>query len=230
MGDTLDSKDLSYHVGHRERLRQKLFEGKITEPELLELFLGTIIPRCDVRVLARQLLEKYGGIHQILAASVESLMQNKGIKEKTAVAIKINQAFMIAGLKGNLKDVPIFHDYNKLSDYCKFLLAGKIIEEFHVLYLDADHRLLSDDLHSRGTIDWAAVYPKEILKQAMNLGAHSVVLVHNHPTLNTSFSNPDIDITDKIKDLLKNVDIDVFDHLLVSGSIVYSAKNMFLIK
>ena len=90
--------------------------------------------------------------------------------------------------------------------------------------------LLSDDLHSVGTVDWATTYPREILKRALELNARSVVLMHNHPTPNTSFSVEDIEITEQIKNLLAPVNIGVYDHYVVSGGIVYSARNMFLLK
>ncbi|MDR0726540.1 MAG: JAB domain-containing protein [Rickettsiales bacterium] len=124
----------------------------------------------------------------------------------------------------------MFHDYKKITEYCRLLLCGKKVEEFHVLYLDSDYRLLSDDLHSSGTVDWAAVYPREILKRALEVNASSVIMLHNHPVSKTSFSIADIEITSDVRNILKNVDIDLFNHLLVSGNIVYSAKNMFLIK
>ena len=89
---------------------------------------------------------------------------------------------------------------------------------------------MADDLHSVGTSDWAAVYPREILKRALDLNARSVVMMHNHPTPGISFSQEDIEITTKVQNLLANVDIKLHDHYLVSGGIVYSARNMFLIK
>jgi DNA repair protein RadC len=99
-----------------------------------------------------------------------------------------------------------------------------------VLYLDKDFRLISDTLHSSGTIDWAAVYPREIIKRALNLNAYSVVMMHNHPTPNTSFSTPDIEITREVKKMLESIGVNFFDHLLVSGSVVYSVQNMQLLK
>ena len=188
------------------------------------------IPRCDVRPLAHQLMEHYGNLYNIITASNESLMKISGIKENTAIFIKSIHEVMKRGSKDYLHNKPIFHDYQKLSEYCKLLLYGKQIEEFHILYLDSEYRLLSDDMHSSGTIDWAAVYPREILKRALEFNASSIVMLHNHPNSMTSFSTQDIEITMDVKNLLKTVNIELFDHLLVSGNIVYSAKNMFLIK
>lgn len=226
----MNSKDSSYRLGHRERLRKKFSDGKLVDYELLELLLTYAIPRCDVRPLAHQLMENYGTLYNIITAPIESLMKNKGVKENTAVFIKSIHEIMKRGAKDYLQTKPIFHDYQKLAEYCKVMLYGKQIEEFHILYLDSEYKLLSDDLHSSGTIDWAAVYPREILKRALDLNAASIVMLHNHPQSMSSFSTDDIEITTELKNILKTVNIDLFDHLLVSGNIVYSAKNMFLIK
>ena len=93
-----------------------------------------------------------------------------------------------------------------------------------------DYQLLADDLHSRGTIDWAAVYPREILKRALELNAQSVLMLHNHPTPNVTFSEQDIAVTEEVEKLLLPVGIRLHDHYLVTGGIVYSARNMFLLK
>lgn len=226
----MDSKNSSYRLGHRERLREKFLQDKLADYELLELLLSYAIPRMDVKPLSRALIEKYGSVHHVLSASVESLIENKGIKENTAVLIKIIHKMMILDYKKYMDDTPIFHDYKRLYEYCKLSLYGKTVEEFHILYLDQNYKLLSDDLHSKGTIDWAAVYIREILKRALALNAHSIVMLHNHPVSGNSFSSDDVTITQTVKDLLLNVGIELYDHLLVSGTIVYSAKNMFLIK
>ncbi|MDR0727169.1 MAG: DNA repair protein RadC [Rickettsiales bacterium] len=226
----LESKDSSFRIGHRERLRHKFLQGKLVDYELLELLLTYAIPRCDVKPLSRDLIKAFGGVSGVLAAPIESLTKVKGVKENTAVLIKLIHELMVTGHKSYLTDTPIFHDYQKLSEYCRLLLSGKPVEEFHVLYLDSNYKLLADDLHSSGTIDWAAVYPKEIVKRSLELNASSIVMLHNHPSANTSFSSDDIKITGDIKKILASIDVVLFDHLLVSGSIVYSAKNMFLIK
>lgn len=220
----------SYRSGHRERLRKKFLQNKLADYELLELLLSYAIPRIDVKPLARELITKYGCVQKVLSASFESLIENKGIKENAAVLIKMIHKMMILDYKNYLDDTPIFHDYKKLSEYCRLLLSSKQIEEFHILYLDSNYKLLSDDLHSSGTVDWAAVYTREIVKRALELNAHSVVMMHNHPMSGKSFSTDDIEITASLKGILSGVGIELFDHLLVSGDIVYSAKNMFLIK
>lgn len=225
-----DDDDLYFHSGHRERLRQKFLEDKLADYELLELLLSFVIPRRDVRPLARGLIAKFGGIYQVLTAPIDDLMEFKGVGRNTAIFIKAIHKVMMVGYKSNLDKVTIFHNEKILTNYCLLLMSGKTKEEIHILYMDEDKRLLADDLHSIGTVDWAAAYPREILKRALNLNAKSIVLVHNHPKPNTSFSMDDIELTERIKDLLATVNIEVHDHYVVSGGIVYSARNMFLLK
>lgn len=225
-----DEKDLSFRVGHRERLRQKFLDDKLTDYELLEMLLGFVIPRRDVRPLARGLIEQFGSVYQVITAPIDSLIAFKGVGRNTAIFIKSIHKIMLAGYKSNLDKVTIFHNEKILTNYCLLLMAGKTKEEIHILYLDEDNRLLADDLHSVGTVDWAAAYPREILKRALELNAKSIVMLHNHPKPNTSFSVDDIELTERVRDLLSTVDIDVHDHYVVSGGIVYSARNMFLLK
>lgn len=221
---------VSLQQGHRARLRQKFLDGQLAEYEILELLLTYAIPRRDVRTLSRQLYKKYGNLYQLLSASVESLMENDGIKENTATFFKVIYKLMQIDCKLNLKNKPIFHDTEALERYCKLTVGNKPVEEFHVLYLDSQYRLIEDELHSTGTTDWTAVYAREIVKRALDLNAHHVVLLHNHPTPGASFSTQDILITQEIKTALENLNIHLFDHLLVSANTFYSAKNMFLLQ
>ncbi|MBO8406924.1 MAG: RadC family protein [Proteobacteria bacterium] len=225
-----DAEDLSFHSGHRERLRQKFLDNNLADYELLELLLSFVIPRRDVRPLARGLMKKFGGIYPILSAPIDKLTEFRGIGRNTAIFIKTVHKIMLQGYKCELETQKVFHNERALLNYCLLLLGGKSKEESHVLYLGPDYRLLADDLHSVGTNDWAAIYPREILKRALELNALSVLLVHNHPTPLTTFSTEDIKLTADVQSLLNSGDIRLHDHYLVSGGIVYSARNMFLLK
>lgn len=226
----IKSDDLqSLQSGHRARLRKKFTDGQLAEYEILELLLTYAIPRRDVRILSRQLYKKYGGIHKLLSEPMESLMQNNGIKENTATFFKLIHKLMELEYKQSLETEPIFHDFEKLENYCKLILNGKSIEEFHVLYLDSQFKLIKDDLHSSGTIDWAAVYIREIIKKALDLNARSIVLLHNHPSAYTSFSSQDVQITQELENALNKLDIGLYDHLLLSGDVIYSMRNMHLL-
>lgn len=219
----------SLQTGHRARLRKKFLDGQLTEYEILELLLTYAIPRRDVRALSRQLYRKYGTIPNLLAAPMKSLTENEGIKENTATFFKLLNKLMELEYKSALDTSPIFHNYVKLENYCRTLLIGKSIEEFHVLYLDEEYKLIKDEMHSSGTIDWAAVYVREIVKRALDLNAHSLVMLHNHPSGYTSFSTEDIAITQELENALEKLKIGLYDHLLVSGDVIYSARNMHLL-
>lgn len=224
----LKSSEISFRHGHRARLKQKFLDGTITDDETLELLLTYAIPRCDVKPLMRRLIDKFGSTYGVVTAPIEVLTTIKGIKENTAIFLKVVHSSNVISFKNYLDSTPVFYDFSKLTDYCKLILTGKTVEEFHVLYLDSEHRLLSDDLHSSGTIDWAAVYPREIVKRALELNARSIVMVHNHPASLTSFSHEDIVTTQRLKDLLAQLGVDLFDHVLVSGGVAYSARNLHL--
>ena len=222
--------DTSFHIGHRERLRQKFLDGRLADYELLELLLGYAIPRRDVRPLAHTLVAKFGGVGAVLTAPIDKLTEIPGMGQNTAVFIKSINQLMIIGYRDDMKSQSIFHDRRTLANYCKAQLSGKTVEEVHALYLDVDYRLLSDEVHTRGTRDESSVYPREILKRALVLNARSVVMVHNHPTAGHSFSQDDIEITTQVQELLNAVGIELYDHLVVSGTIVYSARDLLLLK
>lgn len=226
----VNTKELqSLQNGHRARLREKFLAGQLAEYEILELLLTYAIPRRDVRALSRQLYKKYGDIHKILADSVESLMQNNGVKENTATFFKLIHKITELEHKNVLNKNPIFYDYKRLENYCRALLEGKTLEEFHVFYLDNQYKLISDELHSSGTIDFAAVYVREIAKKALALNARSIVLLHNHPSAEAMFSSQDIIMTQEMESLLEKLGISIYDHLLVAGNIVQSARNLHLL-
>ncbi len=222
--------DLDFHIGHRDRLRQKVTDGQATDYEKFELALCYLIPRRDVRPLARGLLRDFGGVHQVITAPLDTLVDYPGIGYNTAVGLRLFSEIAMIDYKEQMKDRPIFYDNKTLIGYCQNLLSSKTIEEFHILYLDAQWRLIECVLHSQGTIDWALAIPREIAKRAMDCNASSVIMLHNHPIPRTSFSQQDIEITHAVRAALALLQIELFDHLLVSGDFIYSAKDLHLFK
>jgi len=218
--------DTSFHAGHRERLRQKFLGGKLADYELLELALGFAIPRRDVRKVARELINKFGTVYQVLTAPIEQLVSVPGMGKNSAIFIKTMHSMMTVGFRGYFSHTPLFHDHAQLENYCRLNVGGKNVEEVHVLYLDNRMCLLEDWLHSVGTVNESGIYPREIVSRALMLGARGVALVHNHPTPGISFSDEDKIITRRLMFLLAEINITLYDHFLVSGSIVYSARNM----
>ena len=223
----MPNKTPDFRNGHRQRLRDKFTESPhITDAELLELLLTYAIPRIDVKPIVRALINKFGSYGKIIAAPKEELLRIPGVGPNVATYIKALHAGTLREYVSNMKDSPVFHKYEILENYCKMTLADKNIEEFHVIYLDKNNQLIQDDAHSVGTVDHAAAYPREILKRALELNACHVILLHNHPSGSPIFSSDDIRITKAVQTILKNVDINLHDHLLVADGNVFSAKAM----
>ena len=223
------ASDNNFHSGHRERLRQKFLDDKITDYEFLELLLSFVIPRRDVRPMARGLIQKYSGLHQICSLPIETLMEYPGLGRNTAIFLKALRHAMLTEYREHLDKRQVFRTLPVLTNYCLTLLGGKDIEEFHVLYLDHEHKLLLDETHSVGTTDWSAVYPREIARHALNINARSIIMLHNHPTAGMPFSSQDIAITTLTQDMLEPLGIELFDHFLVTGGQVLSARNSQLL-
>ena len=217
--------DSLFQAAHRERLKQKLLDGNLTSYEKLELLLTYAIPRRDVRPLAKRLISKYRSLYAVWSAPVEELMAFPGVGRSTAILLHLVRELLLVTHMERLVDDTVLSDSRVLKDYCRQLLFGKPVEEFHVLYLGANYRLISDELHSRGTIDESGAYPREIARRAMALNALSVILVHNHPMSMNNFSDSDIELTTKIESDLKYFGIGLFDHLLVvSNGVVHSMR------
>ncbi len=225
----MPDKDENFYAGHRDRLRAKFLDGQLADYEKLELLLAYAIPRRDVRPLARSLIKQFGGVYQVLTASIDDLMSCKGLGRNTAVFIKLVQQMMTINYMGQLKETPVFHKETILHNYCRIIVANKSVEELHILFLDNNLKLIADEIHSTGTIDSSAVYPREIARRALELNARSIVMVHNHPISNNTFSKEDIEITTLVQSVLSGLNIELYDHLLVSNDIVYSARQMHMI-
>lgn len=226
----MSDADENFYAGHRDRLRAKFVDDKLADYEKLELLLAYAIPRRDVRPLARGLIKQFGGVYQVFTASIDELTKCKGVGRNTAIFIKLVQQMMTINYKSKMKDTPIFHDETILHNYCRLVLVDKSVEELHILYLDSNLQLISDEIHTTGTVDSSAVYPREIAKRALELNARSVVMVHNHPISNNSFSSDDVEITTMVQSVLHGLNIELYDHLLVSNDSVYSARRMLLLK
>ena len=207
-----------FHTGHRERLKEKLLGGKLTGYEKLELLLMYAIPRRDVRPLARKLLEVFGGVYFVLHAPIEELMAVPGVGRNTAILIKLVCELNLVAHTERAISGKYLSDEKFRFDYCRNLVAGSKVEEFHILYLDGDYKLLAEETHTRGTINETAVYIREITKGVLRLNAASVIIVHNHPVSTNNFSQTDITTTQNIEHVLQTLNIRLIDHLLVTAS------------
>src|SRR5262245_59987883 len=173
-----------YH-GHRSRLRERFVQGgsdALHDYEMLELILFRAIPRRDVKPLAKELLEKFGAFPEVGAAPVERLKEIDGLGEAAIADLKIVQAAANRLLRGEVKQRHVLSSWSNVLDYCRTVMAFESKEHFRILFLDKANHLIADEQHQTGTVDHTPVYPREVIKRALELSATAVILEHNHPT------------------------------------------------
>jgi len=213
--------------GHRERLRAKLLTGgrsALADYELLELILSFAIPRKDVKLLAKDLIARFGSFGAVMRAEASELAKIAGMTENSVAAIKTLEAAMVRTLEIEVSERPMLSDYKVIERLLKAELGGKDIEELRVFYMDAKTRLIRNEVASRGTINASVLYPREIAKRALSLGAVGVMIAHNHPSGDSKPSAQDLEMTRKLAGSLKVMDIMLYDHFIVGSDNIYSFK------
>ena len=221
----MPKSDELFHHGHRERLKQKLLDGKLTGYEKLELLLTYAIPRRDVRPLARSLIQHFGSVYFVLCAPYEELIRVPGVGPAVATIIKLFHELSLVSYKERAETGDYLYDEKFVRDYCRELVSGHPKEEFHILHLDGNMRLIKHEMHNQGTFNQADVYPREVARKALSLNAVNVILVHNHPVSDNSFSSDDIETTLLVEQCLNVFGIVLVDHYVVSANgIVHSMR------
>lgn len=221
-----------HHVGHRDRLRERFLNNgadALADYELLELLLFIAIPRKDVKPLAKDLIKTFGSYNKVFHASKADLMKVKGVSENTATALLSVKAAAIRLMRQDLMNMPILSNWQALLDYCQSTMAHETKEHFRVLFLNRKNHLMADEIQTSGTVDQSAVYPREVLKRALDLGATALILVHNHPSGDPKPSQADIDITKAIINAAAPMEIVIHDHIVVAKTGVESLRNLGLI-
>ena len=212
------SEDVPNYVGHRQRLRERFFAAgadALPDYELLELLLFLAIPRADTKPLAKALIAKFGSFGDVIAAPVERLLEVDGVKEATVAALKTVEAAALRLARAKVIGRPALSSWEALLDYCSAAMSRAQTEEFRILFLDRRNMLLADEVHQRGTVDHTPVYPREVVKRALELGASALILVHNHPSGDPTPSRSDIAMTREIAAAAKTLKIEVHDHLVI---------------
>jgi DNA repair protein RadC len=221
-----------HYLGHRDRLRERFLSGgpdALPDYELMELVLFAAIPRRDVKPLAKQLLAKFGSFADVIAAPRARLLEIDGIGEGVVTQLKVVEVAALRLAKTRLIGQPALSSWAALLDYCAAAMARGMREEFRVLFLDRKNILIADEVQSAGTIDHTPVYPREIVKRALDLGASAMILVHNHPSGDPTPSRADIEMTREIQAAAKPLRIGVHDHLIVGRSGHASFKSLGLL-
>jgi DNA repair protein RadC len=186
--------------------------------ELMELALFAAIPRRDVKPLAKTLVARFGSFAEVIAAPRERILEVEGMSEGAATQLKIVEAAALRLSKTRVLGRPVLSSWAALIDYCAAAMARSPTEEFRVLFLDRKNALIADEVQSTGTVDHTPVYPREIVKRALELGASALILAHNHPSGDPSPSRADIEMTRDVVDAAKALKIAVHDHVIVGRS------------
>ncbi|MEO1251198.1 MAG: DNA repair protein RadC [Pseudomonadota bacterium] len=222
----------SHAAGHRERLRsrfQKAGVDGLQDYELMELILFRAIPRKDVKPLAKDLIANFGGFAEALAAPVERLTEVKGVSPAVAAELKIVQAAAVKLAQARVLKRPVISSWDDLLAYCRAAMADEKTELFRILFLDKKNILIADEVQQRGTVDHTPVYPREVVKRALELGASAIILVHNHPSGDPTPSKSDVEMTNQIIKAAAALNIRVHDHLVIGHDRHASFKSLGLI-
>lgn len=186
--------------------------------EIMELVLFAAIPRRDVKPLAKKLIAHFGSFAEAIAAPIERMMEVDGVGESVATHLKIVEAAALRLSKTKLLGKPALSSWSALIDYCAAAMARNPNEEFRILFLDRKNILIADEVQNKGTVDHTPVYPREIVKRALELGASAIILVHNHPSGDPTPSRADIEMTRQITDAAKALHVAVHDHIVIGRS------------
>ncbi|EKX58242.1 DNA repair protein RadC [Rhodobacter sp. AKP1] len=208
----------SYIADHRKRLRARFQEGgaaAMPDYELLELLLFRSIPRQDVKPLARRLIDRFGDLNRVVTADMARLLDVDGVGETVAQDLKILEAVAQRMARARVMNQPVLTSWAALLDYCHTTMAHRATEQFRVLYLDRKNVLIADEEQARGTVDHVPVYPREVVKRALELNASALILVHNHPSGDPTPSDQDVAMTAQIQEAAATLGIVLHDHLVI---------------
>jgi DNA repair protein RadC len=220
------------NAGHRERLRERFLKGgaaAMPDYELLELTLFAAVPRKDTKPLAKTLLKRFGSFAEVIAAPRERLREVAGVGDAVVSHLKIVEAAAARLAKTSIMGRHALSSWSALLDYCMAAMARAPAEEFRVLFLDRKNILIADEVQARGTVDHTPVYPREIIKRALEHSASAIILVHNHPSGDPTPSKADIEMTREIATAAKALKIAIHDHLVIGRNGHASFKSLGLL-
>ena len=220
-----------YH-GHRERLRERFRDAgpdALSDYELLEMVLFRALPRRDVKPLAKSLIGRFGSFAEVVHAPDARLRETNGLGEAAIIEIKLIAATASRVTKGQLKQRTMLSSWTAVIDYCRTAMAFADKEQFRILFLDKRNQLIADELQQVGTVDHTPVYPREVVKRALELSATAIIMVHNHPSGDPTPSQADIQMTKAIVEIAKPLGISVHDHIIVGKNGHASLKGLRLI-
>lgn len=221
-----------HYLGHRQRLRERFGQfgpDALSDYELLELLLFRSIPRADTKERAKALLKRFGSLAEVLGAPEHLLREVEDIGDGAAKDLKIVAAAAQRMARGKIQGREILTSWDQVLDYCRAAMAFEAREQFRILFLDKKNTLIADEVQQTGTVDHTPVYPREVVKRALELSATAIVLVHNHPSGDPTPSRADIDMTKTIIESARPLGISVHDHIIIGKKGYASMKGLLLI-
>jgi DNA repair protein RadC len=228
----LEEAAIPHYHGHRQRLRDRFMEAgdaALADYELLELLLFRAIPRRDVKPLAKALVERFGSFAEVVAARPERLREIPGLPDGAIVDLKVAEAAARRLARGAIEKRTVLSSFSAVTDYCRTAMAYAEREQFRILFLDKRNALIADEVQGVGTIDHTPVYPREVVRRALELGASALILAHNHPSGDPTPSAADIRMTKDIVAIAQPFGISVHDHLIVGRNGQTSFRGLKLI-
>ncbi len=207
--------------GHRARMRTRLLTAgpdALADHEMLEMVLFLALPRRDTKPVARLLLDRFGSFEAAISAGPAELMGVEGVGEAGAAALKLVQGASLRLLRHAVREKPILKDWGRLLDYLTAAMAHERVEQARVLFLDSKNRLLADEIQGRGTVNQTMVYPREIVRRALELNATGIVLAHNHPSGDPAASREDMAMTKAVQRAAAALGIALHDHIIIAGT------------
>lgn len=218
-----------HFLGHRKRLKDRFLNAltvnsssSIPDYEILEIILFNAFPRQDVKPLAKEILEKAGSVSKLLSLEPIVLEKQYKLNQSAITSLKAVYELSLRALKEEAKEKPVLQSWKALLDYCKLSMGHSSKEQFRLLFLDKKNKLLADEVQQTGTIDQTPIYPREVVKRALELGASAIIMVHNHPSGDPTPSKSDIEMTENVENALLAVDIKLHDHLIIAADSHFS--------
>ncbi|APH71983.1 hypothetical protein BSQ44_11880 [Aquibium oceanicum] len=227
-----EAQSIPHYAGHRQRLRERFLKGgadSLADYELLELLLFRSIPRADTKPVAKALIARFGSFAEVLGAPIHLLTETKGVGSSVAFEIKLAATAAERMLKSSIRGRQVLSSWGSVLDYCRTAMAFEPREQFRILFLDKKNALIADEVQQTGTVDHTPVYPREVVRRALELSATAIILVHNHPSGDPTPSRADIEMTKTIIDSAKPLGISVHDHIIIGKSGHASLKGLQLI-
>jgi DNA repair protein RadC len=218
--------------GHRSRMRDRLLRAgpeALDDHEVLEMVLFLALPRRDTKPISRALLGRFRSLAGAISASPQELREIEGLGEAGMAALKTIQAAALRLTRAEVMDQPILANWPRVIDYLTAVLAREQIEHFRVLYLDTRNRLIADEAQTRGTVNLTPVYPREVVRRALELNATAMILVHNHPSGDPTPSRQDIDMTRAVRAAGEALSVLLHDHVIIGNGRWFSLAKEGLI-